>query len=139
MSGRPLRRTISSPENKKPQRELWHGCVNLFPYVEKKTCGFAVEASRIAVFPNTIGAGFAEIGCIFESLRSSASTLRCSCGWGRLIGVIPLLSHVAAARRSPANCTIYEASSVESLKHSDHSGVADNAILTLWHAGSRPL
>jgi len=31
------RRTI-----KKPQPELWLGWVNLFPYVEKKTRGFAV-------------------------------------------------------------------------------------------------
>ncbi len=57
-------------------------------YVEKKTCEFAVQAARIADIPWTIGAGFAEIGFTFESLTSSSSTLRCSCGWGWLVYVI---------------------------------------------------
>jgi len=49
-------------------------------YVEKKTCEFVVQAARIGGFPSTIGTGFAEIGFIFESFRSSSSSLRCSCG-----------------------------------------------------------
>ena len=75
----------------------------------------------MAAFPNTIGAGLAETGCIFESLRSSISTLRCSCGWGRLFCVMQLLSHVLELTRSPSNGTICRPSAVEILKHSDHS------------------
>jgi hypothetical protein len=37
-----------------------------------------VQAARIAGFASSIGAGFAEIGFIFESFTSSSSTLRCS-------------------------------------------------------------
>jgi len=48
--------------------------------------------------PNTIGAGFAEIGFTLESFTSSASTLRCSCGWGRLACVMLLFSHVDARK-----------------------------------------
>jgi len=66
-------------------------------YVEKKTCEFAVPAVRLAVFPGTIGVGFAEIGLIFESFTSSSSTLRCSCGWGRLVCFIIQFSHAVGA------------------------------------------
>jgi hypothetical protein len=68
-------------------------------YVEKKTCEFAVQAARSAGFPSTIGAGFAEIGFIFESFTSSSSILRCSCGWGRLVRVMMQFSHAAGQRR----------------------------------------
>jgi len=61
-------------------------------YVEKNTREFAVQA-RIAAFAGTIGASLAEIGFTFESFTSSASTLRCSCGWGRLVCVMTVLSH----------------------------------------------
>jgi len=64
-------------------------------YVEKKTCEFAAKPARIADSPFTIGAGLAEIGCTFESLNSSASILRCSCGWGRLVCVMMRFSHAA--------------------------------------------
>ena len=57
-------------------------------YVEKKTRECAVPVGRRTVCPIPMGAGFAEIGFILESLRSSASTLRCSCRGGRLVCVI---------------------------------------------------
>ena len=60
----------------------------LYRYVEKKTREFAVPVARRAECPIPIGAGFAEIGFILESLRSSSSTLRCSCRGGRLVCVI---------------------------------------------------
>ena len=63
-------------------------------YVEKKTFEFTVEATRIADFPSRIGAGFAESGFIFESFMRSSSTLRCSCGWGRIVWVMVQLSHL---------------------------------------------
>jgi len=50
--------------------------------MSKKTCEFAEQAARIAGPPCTMWAGLAEIGFTFESLASSSSTLRCSCGWG---------------------------------------------------------
>ena len=59
-----------------------------------------MQAARIAGFPSTIGAGFAEIGFIFESFTSSSSTLRCSCGGGRLACVMMQFSHVLRWRRS---------------------------------------
>jgi hypothetical protein len=62
-------------------------------YVEKKTCEFAGQPCRIADIPWTMGAGLAEIGFALESFTSSASILRCSCGWGRLIRVIGQLFH----------------------------------------------
>lgn len=40
-----------------PQTELWERWGTIIRYVEKKTCEFA---ARIAGFPSTIGAGFAE-------------------------------------------------------------------------------
>ncbi len=49
---------------------------------------------QAADLPNTIGAGLAEIGFICESFTSSSSTLRCSCGWGRLVWVMTQFSHV---------------------------------------------
>jgi len=64
-------------------------------YVEKKTREFAVKVARMADCSSPIGAGFAEIGFILESLRSSASTLRCSCRGGRLVCVI---THILSRR-----------------------------------------
>lgn len=84
-------------------------------YVEKKTCEFAVQADRIAGFPVTIGAGFAEIGFIFESFTSSFSILRCSCGWGRLVRIITQFSHALGQRRRTQ--TVARSSAVEILKH----------------------
>jgi hypothetical protein len=66
-------------------------------HVEKKTCEFAVQPARIAGFPGTIVVGFAEIGFIFESFMSSSSTLRCSCGWGRLVRFMMQFSHAVGA------------------------------------------
>jgi len=82
-------------------------------YVEKKTCESAENASRIAASPRTMGAGFAEIGCTFESLRSRASTLRCSCGWGRLVCVMMPFSHMLGREHERFDCTICRAPSVE--------------------------
>jgi hypothetical protein len=93
----------------------------------------------MAAFPNTIGAGLAETDCIFESLRSSTSTLRCSCGWGRLFCVMQLLSHVLEPTRSPSNSTICRASSVEILKHSDHSSAADSQGMQISSQQSAPI
>ena len=59
-----------------------------------------MQAARIADIPRTIGAGLAEIGFTFESFTSSASTLRCSCGWGRLVCVMMQFSHVLGWGRS---------------------------------------
>jgi hypothetical protein len=69
-------------------------------YVEKKTCGFAVQAARVADSPSTMGADFVQTGFIFESFTSSFSTLRCSCGWGRLVCVKAQFSHSVGRRRS---------------------------------------
>ncbi len=52
-----------------------------------------MQAARIADIPWTIGAGLAEIGFTCESFKSSSSTLRCSCGWGRLVCVMMQFSH----------------------------------------------
>ena len=52
-----------------------------------------MQAARIADIPWTIGAGLAEIGFTFESFTSRASTLRCSCGWGRLVCIMMQFSH----------------------------------------------
>ena len=71
-------------------------------YVEKNTREFAVQA-RIAAFVGTIGASLTEIGFTFDSFTSSASTLRCSCGWGRLVCVMMVLSHVAAEENIPVS------------------------------------
>src|SRR5579864_1682387 len=67
-------------------------------YVEKKTCEFAGQACRIADIPWTMGAGLAEIGFALESFTSSASILRSSCGWGRIIRVIRQLFHGAGTK-----------------------------------------
>src|ERR1700733_13834069 len=73
-----------------------------FRYVEKKTCESAVPPVRIVVIPWTIGgAGLAEIGFILESLTSSCSILRCSCGWGGLVLVLAQFSQGVGRRRSP--------------------------------------
>jgi hypothetical protein len=91
-----------SPIKKSQQTELWARlCLSLFAYVEKKTCEFAVQAAKIANFPSAIGAGLAEMGFIFESFTSSFSTLRCSWGWGRLVTVMPLLSHMGCWQKAP--------------------------------------
>jgi hypothetical protein len=47
-----------------------------------------------------MGADFVSIGFIFESFTSSFSTLRCSCGWGRLVCVMAQFSHSVGRRRS---------------------------------------
>jgi hypothetical protein len=74
---------------------------SIYSYVEKKTCEFAVQAARIADIPWTIGAGLAEIGFTLESFTSSSSTLRCSCGWGRLVCVMVQFSHIVGRRSGP--------------------------------------
>ena len=90
-------------------------------YVEKKTRGFAVLAARIAGFPTTTIAGLAAIGFIFDSFRSSSSTLRCSCRWGRLVCVIvPIVSRSEGGEKD-AKRTVCKASSVEILKHSSNN------------------
>jgi len=48
-------------------------------YVEKKTCKFEVQAARIDDFAGATGAGLGKTGFIFDSLKSSLSTFRCSC------------------------------------------------------------
>jgi hypothetical protein len=53
----------------------------------------------------TIGAGLAEIGFIFESFTSSFSTLRCSCGWARLVCVMLQFSHAVGAEEKHSDCT----------------------------------
>ena len=79
----------SSPENARGSlRARWN---QTYLYVEKKTRECAVPVGRRAEGPIPIGAGFAEIGFILESLRSSSSTLRCSCRGGRLVCVIALI------------------------------------------------
>jgi len=47
----------------------------------------------VADLPSAIGAGLAEIGFFFARTRSNCSILRCSCGMGRLVGVMKTLSH----------------------------------------------
>ena len=83
---------------KSPQTNLWARWDPSIRQVEKKTCEFAVQAARIAGIPWTIGAGFAETGFTFESFTSSSSTLRCSCGWGRLVCLMIQFSHAAGKR-----------------------------------------
>jgi hypothetical protein len=92
------REAIFRQPPKSPQAELWARLGRPIRYVEKNTCEFAVPAARIAGFPRTMGAGFAEIGFIFESLTSSSSTFRCSCGWGRLVRVMTPFSHAVRQR-----------------------------------------
>jgi hypothetical protein len=86
-------------------------------YVEKKTCEFAAQAFRIADIPWAMGAGLAEIGFALESFTSSASILRCSCGWGRLVHVIASIVSRAEAKVHPvtlrARCTTMAAQSLK--------------------------
>jgi hypothetical protein len=92
-------------------------------HVEKKTCEFAVQAARIAGFPGTIVVGFAEIGFIFESFMSSSSTLRCSCGWGRLVRFMMQFSHAMGAEEKDSELPpLARSPSVEIMKHSADTG-----------------
>jgi hypothetical protein len=43
------------------------------------------------------GYGVVEIGFSVESFKSNASTLRCSCGWGKLIVFMGELCHISIA------------------------------------------
>src|SRR5271169_3478554 len=104
-----------SPTTKRPTDSAVATVRSTISYVEKKTCEFAVRAARIAGFPSTIGAGLAEIGFIFESFTSSSSTLRCSCGWGRLVSVMMQFSHAVGQRRRTQTAPSARLSAVEIL------------------------
>jgi len=86
-----------------------------FRYVEKKTCKFAAQAGRVAGIPNAMGAGFAEIGLIVESLTSSSSTLRCSCDWGRLVRIMMQFSHTGGRKEKDQHCTFARQRDLSSL------------------------